>query len=33
MDSELRKLLVQAILAILIYGLESGLAVQFFKRF
>ena len=33
MDSELRKLLVQAILAILIYRLASGLAVQFFKRF
>ena len=33
MDNELKKLLGQAILAILIYGIGSGLAVQFFKRF
>lgn len=33
MDDELRKLIGQAILASLIYGIGSGLAIQFFKRF
>ncbi len=33
MDDELKKMVIKTIFTILIYGIGSGLAIQFLKRF